>query len=74
MPFDIVGDDGMVGAKDGPEVVDPFRAAGDALLVEVISNKIDTIRIRQVVQDIAVEVGDGDARRKTARMEPAARC
>ena len=62
-PFDVVGDDGVVGAEHGPERMRALFGLGDALLVEVVAEDVDAVGAGQVVEDIAVDIGDGDAGR-----------
>src|SRR4029077_16030344 len=62
-PLDIVGDYGMVGADDGTKFADALGSAGNAFLVEVISEKIDAVRTGKIIQYIAVKIADSDAGR-----------
>ncbi len=62
-PSDVVGDDGVIGAKHRAERMRALFALGDALLVEVVAEDVDAVGAGQVVKDIAVEIGDGDAGR-----------
>ena len=74
--LDVVGDDGMVGAQHRAEFAHPLGAARDALLVEVVAEQVDAVGTGQVVQDVAVEVGDRDAGSddsRTSRRRDAAR-
>ena len=59
--LDVVGCDRVIRAKHRPKVTDPFRAACDAFLIEVVAEKIDPVGIGKVVQDIAVKVTNGYA-------------
>ena len=52
---------GMVGAEHRAERCDARAALGDAVLVEVVAEHVDAVRAGQVVEDVAVEVGDRDA-------------
>ena len=60
---DILGDDGMVGAEHGAERMGALLGLGDALLVEVVAEDVDAVGAGQVVEHIAVDIGDGDAGR-----------
>ena len=60
-PAHVVGGDRVVGAEHGPEVANALAAAGDALLVEVVAEHVDAVRAGQIVEAVAVEIGDGDA-------------
>ena len=51
----------MVGAEHRAQVADALAAAGDALLVEVVAEHVDAVRAGQVVEPVAVEIGDGHA-------------
>ncbi len=62
-PCHIVGDHGMVGAEHRPQRMGAGLRAGDAILVEVVAEDIDAIRAGQVVEHIAVGIGDRDPRR-----------
>ena len=59
--FDVVGDDGVIGAEHRPEVAHLLSAARDALLVEVVAKQIDAVGIGNVIQDVAVNIADGHA-------------
>ena len=63
-PRDIGGDDRMVGAKHRTQFGDARAAFGDAVLVEVVAEQVDAIGAGKVVEDIAVEIRDGHARRR----------
>ena len=54
----------MIGAEHRAERMGARLGSGDAFLVEVVAEDIDAVRAGQVVGDIAVEIGDGDARRR----------
>src|SRR4051794_8480671 len=53
----------MVGAQHRPKVANAGSAFVDAGLIEVMAEQVDAIRAGQVVEHIAVQVRDGDARR-----------
>ena len=59
--FDVVGDDRVIGAEHRAEVAHARGAALDALLVEVVAEDVDAVGAGQVVEAVAVEIGDGDA-------------
>ncbi len=63
-PRDVVGNDGVVGSEHGAERTGARLGAGNAFLVEVVAEDIDAIRTGQVVEDVAVEIGDRDPRRR----------
>ena len=63
-PLDVVGDHRMVGAEHRAEIANALGAARDAFLVEVVAEDVDAVRAGQVVEAVAVEVGDGDAGRR----------
>ena len=54
----VVGDHRVVGAKHRPERRDTGAARGDATAVEVVAEDIDAIGTGQVVEFVAVEIGD----------------
>ena len=58
----IVGDQRVIGAEHRPELAHVFEAARDRLLVEVVAEDIDAVGAGEVVELIAVEVGDRHAR------------
>jgi hypothetical protein len=60
-PLHVLGDDGMVGAEHGAERVRALFGFRDALLVEVVAEDVDAVGAGQVVEHIAVDIGDGDA-------------
>ena len=60
----VVGDHGMVGAEHGTEIAHALRALVHAGLVEVVAEQVDAVRAGQVVEAVAVEVGQRDARRR----------
>src|SRR5215472_449113 len=51
----------MVGAKHWPKLPHTVDATSDAPLIKVISEQIDPIGIGHIVEDIAIDVGDGNA-------------
>ena len=59
-PPDIVGDNGMIGAKHGPKRVGALLGILDALLIEVVAEDVDAVGAGEVVEHVAVEIGDGD--------------
>ena len=61
-PPHIVGDDGVIGAEHRAERMGARLGRGDAFLVEVVAEDVDAVGTGQVVECIAVDVGDGDAR------------
>ncbi len=63
-PRDVVGDSRMIGAEDRPKIAHPFGAARDAVLVEVMSEKVDAVGPGQVIKDVAVKIGDRHAGRR----------
>ncbi len=62
-PLRIVGDDRVIAPEHRSERMCPRFRLGDALLVEVIAEDIDAVGTGEVVEDVAVDVGDGDAGR-----------
>ena len=62
-PPHVLGDDRMVGAEHGPERMRALLADLDALLVEIVAEDVDAVGTGQVVEHIAVEIGDRHARR-----------
>ena len=58
---DVVGDHRMVGAEHRAERAHPGGAALDALLVEVVAEHVDAVGAGEVVEAVAVEIGDGHA-------------
>ena len=61
-PLHVVGDDRMIGAEHRAEVAHAPLPLLHALLVEVVAEDVDAVRPRQVVEAVAVEIGDGHAR------------
>ena len=49
-------------AEDRPERVHAVAAAIDRAFVEIGAEQVDAVRAGQVVEDVAVEIGRGDAR------------
>ena len=62
--FDVVGDDGMVGTEHGPERMRALFQLRDAVLVEIVSEDVDAVGAGEVVGDVAVDIGHGDAGRR----------
>ena len=60
-PLDVVRDDRVIGAEHRPELAHALDAAIDARLVEVVAEDVDAVGAGQVVEPVAVEVGDGHA-------------
>ena len=60
-PAHVVGGHRMVEAEHGPQVANALAAAGDALLVEVVAEYVDAVGSGQVVEPVAVEIGQRDA-------------
>ena len=60
----VVGDHGMVGAEHGAEIAHALRALVHAGLVEVVAEQVDAVGAGQVVEAVAVEVGQRDAGRR----------
>ena len=55
----------MIGAQDRAEVAHAFRALRSMqILVEVVAEQVDAIRPGQVVEHVAVEIGDRHAGRR----------
>ena len=63
----VVGGHRMIGAEHRPEVAHPLAAARDALLVEVVAEHVHAVRAGQIVEAVAVEIGDRDAGRGLLR-------
>ncbi len=59
---DIVGDNGMIEAEHRAERFGTLLAFGDALFIEVVAEDVDAVGAGQVVKEVAVDIGDGDAR------------
>ena len=51
----------MVGTEHGPERMGALLGRGDALLVKIVAEDVDAVGAGQVVEHIAVDIGDGDA-------------
>jgi len=62
-PLGVVGDAGMKVAQHRTECVGARLSLGDALLVEVIAKDVDAVGAGEIVEDVAVDVGDGDTGR-----------
>ena len=60
-PANIVRNHRMVGAEHRSQRVGALFCLGNAILVKIVAEDIDAVGAGQVVEDIAVEVGDGDA-------------
>src|SRR6476646_4429154 len=58
--LDVVGNDRVVGTEHWSEIANTLRPAGDALLVEVVAEQIDAVRVGNVVEVVAVHVGNGN--------------
>ena len=63
-PPHVVGDDGVIGAEHRAERMGALLGLGDALLVEVVAEDVDAVGAGQVVEHVAVEIGDRDAGRR----------
>jgi hypothetical protein len=63
-PLNIVGDDGMIGAEHGTERMGALLADLDAFLVEVVAEDVDAVGAGQVVELVAVEIGERHPRRR----------
>ena len=61
-PLDVVGDDRVIGAEHRAEVAHAPLPLLHALLVEVVAEHVDAVRSGQVVEAVAVEIGDRHAR------------
>ncbi len=61
---DIVGNHRVVGAEHRAERMGAPLGTGNAILVEVVAEYIDAIRAGQIVQHVAVEIGDGNPGRR----------
>ena len=60
--LDVERGDRMVGAQDRPQVAHTFAAAGNAFLVEVVAEDVHAVGTGEVVELVAVQIGDLDAR------------
>ena len=58
---DVVGDDGMIEAEHRAERFGALLALGDTLLIEVVAEDVDAVGAGEVVEHVAVDIGDGDA-------------
>ena len=61
-PRDIVGDDGMELAQHRSEIGHLRDRLGDHAFIGIIAEQVDAVGAGQIVEIIAVEIGDGDAR------------
>src|SRR5579872_6948097 len=57
----IFGNHGMVAAEHRPERVGALFTLDDTLLVKIVAENVDAVGAGQIVEQIAVDVGDGDA-------------
>ena len=62
--LDVVGQHGMEGAEHGAEILHAAGAVLHARLVEIVAEHVDAVRARQIVEGIAVEIGERDAGRR----------
>jgi hypothetical protein len=60
-PAHVVGDDRVVAAEHRSELPDALAAAGDAVLVEVVPEDVDAVRAGNVIELVAVHIGQGHA-------------
>ena len=67
---DVVGDHRMVRAQHRAELAHARGAALDAVLVEVVAEHVDAVGAGEIVEAVAVEIGDRARRRTSARNEP----
>ena len=58
---DVVEHDRVVEAEHRPELMRALRGGRDALLVEILAEDVDAIGAGQVVEHVAVEIGQRDA-------------
>ena len=63
-PPHVLGHHGMVGAEHRSERMGARLADLDALFIEVVAEDVDAVGAGEVVKDVAVDVGDGDAGRR----------
>ena len=63
-PLNVIGDHRMVRTKHRAEFTHALRALFDARLVKVVPKDVHAIGTGQIVEAIAVEIGDGDAARR----------
>ena len=59
----IGGGDRMVGPQHGTQLPHPGAAAFDALLVEIVAEHVHAVGSREVVEAVAVQIGEKNARR-----------
>ncbi len=60
-PRDIVRDDRMIGAQHRPELGDLRRPFRDHALIGVEAHQVDAVGAREIVEAVAVEIGDRHA-------------
>ena len=60
-PAHVRGDHRMVGAEHRAERARLLLGRRDAVLVEVVAEDVDAVGAGEVVEHVAVEIGDGDA-------------
>ena len=60
----VVRDDGVIGTEHRAECMRPLFGLGDALLVEIVAEDVDAVGAGQIVEHVAVDVGDGNAGRR----------
>jgi len=53
----------MIGAEHGPERTRALLASLDAFLVEIVAEDIDAVGAGQIIEHVAVEIGERHARR-----------
>ena len=58
----VVGHAGVIRAEHRPQRLRTRVAVGDARLVEIDAEHVDAVRTGEVVEGVAVEIGDGDTR------------
>ena len=63
-PRDVAGHHRVVAAEHRPQRLHPHAAFGDAGLVDVHAEEVDAVGAAQVVEDIAIQVGERDALRR----------
>jgi hypothetical protein len=62
-PPHIIRDHGMIGAEHRAQRMGALFCRGDALPVKIIAEDVDAVGAGQVVEHIAIDIGDGDAGR-----------
>jgi hypothetical protein len=60
--LDIERGDRVIGAEHRPEVAHAFAAARNAFLVEIVAEDVDAVGTGEIVELVAVQIGDLDAR------------